>query len=178
MYEYEIEAMIAYGFRRHHGTEAFPTIVASGANSCTLHYTANTRKIETGDIVLIDFGIELDGYGADISRTFSVGGFSPRQQRIYDAVLDVRDFAERELVPGITRRAWATRVKEYMYEVCKKLELENIANYTAVTNPYFPHSIGHFLGLDTHDVGDSDIPLAPGMILTIEPGIYIRDEAI
>jgi Xaa-Pro aminopeptidase len=178
MCEYEIEAMIAYGFRRHHGTEAFPTIVASGANSCTLHYTANTRKIETGDIVLLDFGIELDGYGADLSRTFAVGGFSPRQQRIYDAVLEVRDFAERELVPGITRRAWAIRVKEYMYEVCKRLELENIANYIATTNPYFPHSIGHFLGLDTHDVGDSDMPLAPGMILTIEPGIYIRDEAI
>jgi len=72
MYEYEIEAMIAYGFRRHHGTEAFPTIVASGVNSCTLHYTQNTRQIELGDIVLIDFGIELDGYGADISRTFMV----------------------------------------------------------------------------------------------------------
>jgi Xaa-Pro aminopeptidase len=100
------------------------------------------------------------------------------QQRIYDAVLVVRDFAERELVSGISRRAWATRVKEYMYEVCKELELENIANYTAITNPYFPHSIGHFLGLDTHDVGDSDMPLAPGMILTIEPGLYIPSEAI
>jgi Xaa-Pro aminopeptidase len=103
---------------------------------------------------------------------------SIRQHQIYDAVLEVRDFAERGLVPGTTRRAWATRVKEYMYEVCKKLELENIANYTATINPYFPHSIGHFLGLDTHDVGDSDIPLAPGMILTIEPGLYIPNESI
>jgi Xaa-Pro aminopeptidase len=84
-------------------------------------------------------------------------------------VLEVRDFAERELIPGITRRAWATRVKEYMYTVCKKLQLEDIDKHTAITNPYFPHSIGHFLGLDTHDVGDSDMPLAPGMILTIEP---------
>lgn len=72
MYEYEVEAIIAYGFRRHHGTEAFPTIVASGANSCTLHYTANNRQIQLGDIVLMDFGIELGGYGADISRTFAV----------------------------------------------------------------------------------------------------------
>ncbi len=93
-------------------------------------------------------------------------------------MLDVRDFAERELVPGITRRAWNTRVKEYMYMKCQELKLPDIDDYTAITNPYFPHSIGHFLGLDTHDVGDSDMPLTPGMILTIEPGIYIRDEAI
>ena len=72
MYEYEIEVLIAHGFRRHHGTEAFPTIVASGINSCTLHYTKNTRRIESDDVVLIDFGIELGGYGADISRTFAV----------------------------------------------------------------------------------------------------------
>lgn len=72
MYEYELEAMVAYGFRKCHGVEAFPTIVASGPNSCTLHYTANTRKLKHGDIVLLDFGIELDGYGADISRTFAV----------------------------------------------------------------------------------------------------------
>jgi Xaa-Pro aminopeptidase len=74
MYEYQIEAIIACGFRRHNGTEAFPTIVASGANSCTLHYDPRkkSRQIQSGDIVLIDFGIELDGYGADISRTFAV----------------------------------------------------------------------------------------------------------
>jgi Xaa-Pro aminopeptidase len=65
-----------------------------------------------------------------------------------------------------------------MYEVCKRLNLENIEKYTPTTNPYYPHSIGHFLGLDTHDVGNSDVPLSPGMILTIEPGIYIREEAI
>lgn len=65
-----------------------------------------------------------------------------------------------------------------MYEVCKNLKLKDIEKYTPTTNPYYPHSIGHFLGLDTHDVGDSDTPLAPGMILTIEPGIYIREEAI
>ncbi len=178
MYEYEIEAIIAYGFRRHHGTEAFPTIVASGVNSCTLHYTQNTRQIQSGDIVLIDFGIELDGYGADISRTFAVWGWSPRQQEIYDAVEDVKRYAENTLKPGITRRAWNLWVKEYMYEVCKNLKLKDIEKYTPTTNPYYPHSIGHFLGLDTHDVGDSDTPLAPGMILTIEPGIYIREEAI
>jgi Xaa-Pro aminopeptidase len=103
---------------------------------------------------------------------------SIRQQQIYDAVLDVRDFAERELVSGITRREWVIRVKEYMYTVCKKLQLEDIDKYTAITNPYFPHSIGHFLGLDTHDVGSSDIPLRPGMILTIEPGLYIASESI
>ena len=91
MYEYEIEAMIVYQFRLHRGIEAFPSIVASGSNACILQYTANNRKIETGDLVLIDFGIEIGGYGADISRTFVVGGImNSRQQEIYDAVLQVK----------------------------------------------------------------------------------------
>ena len=179
MYEYEIEAMIAYQFRLHRGIEAFPSIVASGPNACTLHYTLNNRQIDPGDLILIDFGIEIDGYGADISRTFAVDGtMNPRQQELHDAVLDVRQFAESTLKPGITRKNWNIAVKEYMFAMCHKLRLPDIAQHTALTNPYFPHSIGHFLGLDTHDVGDSDIPLAPGMVLTIEPGIYVPDEGI
>lgn len=178
MYEYEIEALIAHGFRRHNGTEAFPTIVASGVNSCTLHYTKNNRQIESGDIVLIDFGIELWWYGSDISRTFAVWWLSQKQQAIYDAVEDVKRFAEDTLKPGITRRAWNLGVKEYMYNTCTRLGLKDIEKYTPVTNPYYPHSIGHFLGLDTHDVGDSDVPLKPWMVLTIEPWIYVREESI
>jgi Xaa-Pro aminopeptidase len=179
MYEYEIEALVAYGFRRYHGTEAFPTIVASGPNACILHYTKNTRPVEEGDMVLLDFGIEIDGYGADISRTFPVGGpFSPRQRELYDAVLEVQQFAASILRPGMTRRDWNIQVKEYMYDTCQSLGLKYIADSTPETNPYFPHSIGHFLGLDTHDVGDADMPLEPGMILTIEPGIYIQEESI
>lgn len=179
MYEYEIEAMIAYQFRLHQGIEAFPSIVASGPNACTLHYTANTRRIEVGDLILMDFGIELDGYGADISRTFTIGGsMNSRQQELYDAVLEVKQFAVKTLTPGITRKDWNLRVKEYMFTVCQNLSLPDMDIYTPTTNPYFPHSIGHFLGLDTHDVGNSDIPFLPGMILTIEPGIYIRHEGI
>jgi Xaa-Pro aminopeptidase len=179
MYEYEIEALVAYGFRKYHGTEAFPTIVASGPNACILHYTKNTRQLQEGDLVLLDFGIELDGYGADISRTFPVSWtFDLRQQELHHAVIDVKDFAERILKPGITRRIWNTGVKEYMYSKCKDLQLKDIHQYTPETNPYFPHSIGHFLGLDTHDVGDSDTLLEPWMVLTIEPGIYIAQEGI
>lgn len=91
---------------------------------------------------------------------------------------DIKSFAEKTLKPSITRHEWNLRIKEYMYEVCKKLNLPEIENHTPTTNPYYPHSIGHFLGLDTHDVGDNHIPLKPGMVLTIEPGIYIRNEAI
>ncbi len=130
MYEYEIEALIAHGFRRHHGTEAFPTIVASGPNSCILHYTKNTRQIQSGDIILIDFGIELGGYGADISRTFAIGGLSQKQQQIYDAVEDVKNFAESTLKPGISRKAWNLEVKQYMYDVCARLKLPDIEQYT------------------------------------------------
>lgn len=179
MYEYEVEAMIAYQFRLHRGTEAFPSIVASGPSACTLHYTAHDRQILDGDLLLIDFGIELDGYGADLTRTFPVSGaWTPRQQELYGAVLDVKKFAENTLKPWIMRKQWNIWVKEYMFEVCKSLELKNIEQYTPTTNPYFPHSIGHYLGLDTHDVGGPDIPLIPGMVLTIEPWLYIREEGI
>ena len=179
MYEYEVEAMIAYQFRLQRGVEAFSSIVASGPSACTLHYTANSRKLESGDMVLLDFGIELDGYGADISRTFPVSGqFTPRQQEIYTAVLDAKKYAESILGPGISRKNWNLAVKEYMFSCCQKLRLPDMEKCTPLTNPYFPHSIGHFLGLDTHDVGDSDMPLAPGMILTIEPGIYTPAEGI
>ncbi len=124
MYEYEIEAMIAYQFRLYHGTEAFPSIVASGPSACTLHYTANSRQIESGDLILIDFGIELDGYGADISRTFAIDGtMNLRQQELYDAVLDVKHFAEQTLRPGINRKDWNLQVKEYMFRVCQNLSL-------------------------------------------------------
>ena len=179
MYEYEIEAMVAYQFKLHQGVEAFPTIVASGANACTIHYTAHDRPIKNWDLILLDFGIEIDGYGADISRTFPVSwAFSSRQQLLYDVVCDVKVFAEKTLKPGITRKIWNIWVKEYMYHQCEKLGLFEIEQYTSLTNPYFPHSIGHFLGLDTHDIGDSDIALAAGMVLTIEPGIYLREEGI
>lgn len=179
IYEYEIEAMIAYQFRLHHGTEAFPSIVASGPSACTLHYTAHDRQVQSWDLILIDFGIELDGYGADISRTFAVDGvMNPRQQLLYDAILEVKRYAESTLRPWITRKEWNLGIKDYMFEMCKKLTLKDIEQYTPTTNPYFPHSIGHYLGLDTHDVGGPDIPLMPGMVMTIEPGVYIRDEGI
>lgn len=94
---------------------------------------------------------------------------NPRQQELYDAVSDVKHFAEQMLKPGISRKDWNMSVKKYVFSVCQKLSLPHIDVFTPVTNPYFPHSIGHFLGLDTHDVGDSDMRLAPGMVLTIEP---------
>lgn len=100
IYEYEVEAMIAYQFRLHHGTEAFPSIVASGPSACTLHYTAHTRQLHESDLLLIDFGIEIDGYGADISRTLAVSGvWTARQQELYDAVLEAKQYAESTLKP-------------------------------------------------------------------------------
>ncbi len=179
MYEYEIDAMVAYQFRIHQGIEAFPSIVASGPNGCILHYTHNNRQINQGDLVLLDFGIEIDGYGADISRTFSISWeFDSRQQCLYNAVLDVKWFAESILKPWISRKNWNSQVKEYMWETCRKLDLPNIEKYTPLENPYFPHSIGHFLWLDTHDVGDVDTIFQSGMVVTIEPGIYIVEEGI
>jgi Xaa-Pro aminopeptidase len=174
--EREVQAFVAWEFIRNGGREAFDTIVASGRNACILHYTANNGELKDGDLLLIDFGIELDGYGADISRTFPVSGtFTDRQQVLYDAVMQVKKFAENTLKPGVTRWSWNTQVLDYMDNVCKDLW---ILEDTPKGKHRMPHSIGHFLGLDTHDVGGNDTPFVPGMVLTIEPGIYIRDEGI
>jgi Xaa-Pro aminopeptidase len=115
MYEYEIEAEIARVFRSHHLTEAYPSIVASGPNTCVLHYTDHTRKIENGDLVLIDAGCEYMGYASDTTRTLIVGNtMSERQKHVYDAVLRVKKFAENCLKPGISFAEYESQVVGYM----------------------------------------------------------------
>lgn len=182
MYEYEIEALIAGVFRKHHMTEAYPTIVGSGPNACTLHYTKHTRKIQDGDFVLIDFGAECDGYAADITRTFAVGNVSPRQKEVYESVLAVKQYAESIVRPGITKLQYNQMVRTRMNQELRKLWLipegASKEQEHQLSLKYYPHSVGHFLGLDVHDVGDRDEVLKPGMTITCEPGIYIPEEGI
>lgn len=116
LYEYEIEAYIAGVFRAHHALEAYPTIVASGLNSCTLHYIRHDRKIGKNDHILIDFGAEYDGYAADISRVFFVGDISLRQKAVHSAVLEVKKFAENLLRPGVKKSEYERQVRTYMNE--------------------------------------------------------------
>ncbi len=183
MYEYEIEAGFARIFRSHHLTEAYPSIVASGANACVLHYTAHTRQLESSDLVLIDAGAEHMGYASDMTRTLVVGWvYAPRQLAVYEAVERVKKIAENTLKPGISLTAYELIVRTAMNDELITLWLIPLnaseEETVLLSRKYYPHRTSHFLGLDVHDVGPRDAVLAPGMILTIEPGIYIPDEQI
>jgi Xaa-Pro aminopeptidase len=144
---------------------AFPTIVGSGLNSTVLHYKDNNQELVSGDLVCIDSGAFFAGYGADISRTVPVSGkFTKRQKEIYEIVLAAEEAAIRSVKPGVTFS-----------------ELDAIARKIitkAGYGDYFIHSIGHHLGLETHDDCGPVSPLKKGSVITIEPGIYLPDEAI
>lgn len=174
MWEYELEAEIEYTFRRL-GAErvGFPSIVGSGPYSTILHYDRSRRQMEAGDLVVVDIGAEYGYYSADVTRTYPVSGtFTDRQRAIYDLVLATQQAAIDAVEPGVTVRDLTNIAREYMR-----------ANSGDLCGPqscvaYFIHGLSHWLGMDVHDVGDYATPLAPGMVLTIEPGIYIPDEEL
>lgn len=184
--EYEVEAEITHEFIRNGANgHAYPPIIASGADTCILHYNSNDKKCQDGDLLLLDFGAEYANYAGDCSRTIPVNGkFTPRQKQVYEAVLRVLRKASRMLVPGTT-------IDKYHAEVCKIMEkeliglglftAEDVANQDPA-NPlyfkYYMHGTSHFMGLDVHDVGTKQHTLAKGMVLSCEPGIYIAEEGI
>lgn len=169
----------------HHGSqgEAYPSIIAGGANACILHYTENNCLLNDGELLLIDAGAELDGYAADLTRTFPINGrFSPTQKQLYDLVLKAQLAAIERVKPGIP---WDT-LQECVVEILTTglIELgilhgdlkELIANKAYL--PFYMHTSGHWLGLDVHDDGayrrdGATRTLEPGMVLTVEPGLYI-----
>ena len=165
MFEYEVEARIEYGFHcRGSQRPGFPSIVGSGPNSAVLHYNANRRRIIDGDLVLMDVGAEYDYYSADITRTVPAGGkFSKRQREIYSLVLKAQAAAIDAVKPGIT-------LKEVHQAARKVIE-------SAGYGDYFIHYTSHFLGMDVHDPGTRQQILKPGMIFTLEPGIYLPQES-
>lgn len=178
-YEYEIEADLSRGFRRQ-GTmgHAFPPIVASGERACMLHYNKNSEALTTGDLLILDVGAEADFYAADIARTVVPGGKpTRRQQLVHQAVKDAQDHAYSLLKPGVVMRQYEKQMEEFMGEKLRELGLLKTITPEGVRH-YFPHATSHFLGLDTHDAGDYEVPLEPGVILTVEPGIYIPDESL
>lgn len=177
-YEYEIEADLTRGFRSR-GAEghAYDPIVAAGKNACTLHYINNNDKLQQGDLIVIDAGAECFGYAADITRTVSLTKTSTRQEQVYDSVKQVQNYAASLLKPGILLKDYEKLVRDELGKKLKELKLIEDITPEAV-NKYYPHSTSHFLGLNVHDVGDYDQPLQPGMVLTVEPGIYIPEEGI
>ena len=182
--EFEIEAEITHEFLRNRANgHAYEPIIASGANSCVLHYVQNNRVCADGDLLLLDFGAEYANYAADLSRTIPVSGrFTRRQRAVYDSVLSVLKAARQMLVPGVL-------LEEYHKEVGKLMESELVGlglldaadiknqdkNFPAYKR-YFMHGTSHHLGLDVHDRGSRYDPIQAGMVFTCEPGIYIPEE--
>lgn len=176
-HEYEIEALVTASFKKQGFEHAYQPIVAAGANACTLHYTRNDSPVKLGSLLLLDVGAEVSHYAADITRTYSVGEPTKRQQQVFDAVLSVQEYALGLLKPGATMRSYEQAVVTFMGEKLRELGLIKTIEGDTIRK-YYPHATSHFLGLDVHDVADYDVPLEPGMVLTVEPGIYIPEEQI
>ena len=163
--EYQVESTVEYTFRFQGGDgPAFDTIVASGPNATVLHYSENERILESGDLLILDMGARYEGYAADITRTFPVSGhFTEAQAEIYDIVLEAQRLAIEQIHPGALYRE--------EIDAAARGHIEE-AGY----GDDFIHGTGHFVGLEVHDVGEYDVPLEPGMILTVEPGIYLTEK--
>jgi Xaa-Pro aminopeptidase len=183
-YEYEIQAEMDYIFRKHGGNgPAYPSIIASGQNSCILHYVENNRQLQDGDLLLIDAGCAYNYYNADITRTFPVNGqFTPEQKIIYDIVLEAQEKAIAQVKPGNPYNQVHETAVRVLVEGLLDLgllmgDIEEIIKEEKY-KPFYMHRTGHWLGLDVHDVGvyqygENPYPLQPGNVLTVEPGIYI-----
>ncbi len=184
--EWEIEAELLHEFvRRGSRGFAYPPIIGAGKNACVLHYVENDQVCQDGDLVLLDVAAEYAGWASDLTRTVPVNGkFTQRQREVYDAVLRVFRGANGILRPGNTPMEYQKQVIELM-----ERELVGLGLFTAkearaqgsdkaLVKKYFMHGTSHHLGLDVHDVSPPHEPFAEGMVFTIEPGIYIREEAI
>jgi Xaa-Pro aminopeptidase len=179
-YEYEVEADLSRGFRRR-GAEGhgFSPIVAGGINACTLHHVRNNSPLSSDELTVIDVGAASSHYVADITRTVSLNGKpSRRQQQVHEAVAAAQDYAYSLLKPGVLLREYEKQMEQFVGEKLRELGLIKSITHETVRESFFPHATSHFLGLDAHDAGDYDEPLKPNTVITVEPGIYIRDEAI
>jgi Xaa-Pro aminopeptidase len=183
MHEYEVEAAIVHHFRRHDAHVAYESIVGGGANACVLHYIANSSPLRDGDLLLIDAGAEYRNYASDITRTFPTNGrYSKEQRAIYQLVLDAQHAALAQARAGRPYDAGHNAAVATLTEGLLKLGLlkgtleKNLAS--GDYRRFYMHKTGHWIGLDVHDVGEYRIDgafreLEPGMVFTIEPGLYI-----
>ena len=187
MFEYQLEGEIHHEFNRHGARyPSYNTIVGGGENGCILHYTENESALRDGDLVLIDAGCEYQGYAGDITRTFPVNGkFSPAQRAIYDIVLESLETALKLYRPGTSMQEVTGEVVRIMITGLVRLGILKGDVDTLIAEnahrPYFMHGLSHWLGLDVHDVGaygsERSRVLEPGMVLTVEPGLYIAPDA-
>ena len=173
-YEYEAEAKLTYDIRRHGAQgHAYSPIVADGQNACTLHYIHNDTKLQKKSLLLLDVGARVGGYAADISRTYAIGQLTKRQSAVHDAVREAQMKIIKLLKPGVSFSDYQDQVDHIMQEALTNLKLD-----PEKLHEYMPHAVGHGLGIDVHDTLAGYGTLQPGMVLTVEPGIYLPDENI
>ncbi len=184
--EYEIHAEIVSSFLSQRSSgEAYSSIIASGDRARTLHYVTNSEECKDGELILMDFGARYGGYCADLTRTVPVNGkFTKRQAEVYNACLHLHNFAKALLKPGITITDYTDKVGDEATKVFIRLgilnevEAKNDDKENRAYRKYLYHGISHHLGIDVHDLGTRTEPLQEGMVLTVEPGIYIEQEQV
>lgn len=177
VFEYQIEATFAYHTRMN-GAErcAFETIAASGSDAVILHYVENSKKVSDGDLVLLDLGAQYKQYAADISRTYPVNGkFTARQKQIYNIVLKAQQDVIDAIKPGVPFESLNKICQESLTSSLLEIGLIKEA---AELSKYYYHGVSHYLGLDVHDIGSRNGLLKAGMVVTVEPGLYIEEESI
>ncbi|MFM1756939.1 MAG: hypothetical protein RL621_1926 [Bacteroidota bacterium] len=184
VYEYEIEAEIYHSFLSQRATgTAYHSILASGDNARTLHYVSNNNQCKDGELILMDFGAAYGGYNADLTRTVPVNGkFTKRQKEVYNACLHLHDYAKSILKPGISIVKYTDKVGEEATKqflkigLLSKSDVKNEDAENRAYRKYLYHGISHHLGIDVHDLGTRTSPIQAGMVFTVEPGIYIKEE--
>ena len=184
VYEYEIEAEIYHSFLSQRASgPAYHSILASGDNARTLHYVSNNNQCKDGELILMDFGAAYGGYNADLTRTVPVNGkFTKRQKEVYNACLHLHDYAKSILKPGISIVKYTDKVGEEATKqflkigLLSKSDIKNEDAENRAYRKYLYHGISHHLGIDVHDLGTRTAPIQAGMVFTVEPGIYIKEE--
>ncbi len=178
-YEYEVEADISRGFRRRGADgHSFWPIVAGGGRACVLHNMHNNAPLASDELLTIDVGAQSHHYSADITRTVSLNDKpSRRQQAVHMAVQEAQDYAYSLLKPGVIIPEYEKQMEQFLGEKLRELGLIKSIEHDLVRR-YFPHATSHFLGIDVHDSGDYEHPLEAGVVLTVEPGIYIPEEEL
>lgn len=184
--EYEVEAELAHEYTKQgSGFADYEPIIASGENACFLHYVKNDDPCSHGDVLLLDVAAGWANYNADMTRAIPVSGrFTKRQREVYNGVLRAMRGTIKEMKPGKTVRDIIMITRELIakelvnLKLVKPADVKDIKNKSAEFKKYYPHDVSHFLGLGVHDVGKFDEPVKPGMVLTCEPGIYIREEKL
>lgn len=176
-FEYEVQAEIEYTYRRRNADFwGYPSIVGCGANATTLHYVESQSDVKAGDLLLLDVGAEYEHYTADVTRTFPVNGkFSKEQAEIYRIVYDAQEAVGRATKPGATMQQLGLIARETIAEGLLKLGLITKKEQVGM---WYIHGLGHWLGMNVHDVGRYGVPLQAGMVFTNEPGIYIREDTL